>query len=75
MPIYEYFCSNCNLKFEKLKLMNQSSESSLCTSCGNSAERVLSRFCRSNKGAPSSVGVSACSACSSSNCSSCSVSG
>ena len=73
MPIYEYLCSSCKLKFELLRTMSQSSESALCPSCGSSAQRVLSTFAASSKSSEGefSLGGSSCSSCSSKTCNSC----
>jgi len=71
MPIYEYFCSSCKLKFELLRPMSQAGEVALCPSCGGGAQRVLSLFSRSSEGASASGGGSPCSSCTSSTCSSC----
>ncbi|UCC90142.1 MAG: zinc ribbon domain-containing protein [Dehalococcoidia bacterium] len=73
MPIYEYLCSNCKLKFELIRAMSQSSEGAPCPRCGSSAQRVLSLFSRSSEGSPASEGRSACSSCTSYTCSSCSL--
>ncbi|HEY55431.1 MAG TPA: zinc ribbon domain-containing protein [Dehalococcoidia bacterium] len=73
MPIYEYVCSNCKLKFELLKAMSQSDEGATCPSCGRSAKRVLSLFSKSSDGSPSSSGGNSCSTCASDSCSSCSL--
>jgi len=75
MPIYEYLCPKCGLKFEALRAMSQAGEDASCPHCGGSAGRVLSRFCRSSEGSPDSGGVSACSSCTATTCSSCSASG
>lgn len=71
MPIYEYICSNCKLKFELLRAMSQSGDSALCPGCGSSAQRALSLFSRSSEGSSASEISSACSTCTSDTCSSC----
>jgi putative FmdB family regulatory protein len=75
MPIYEYICSNCKLKFELLRAMSQSEEGALCPGCGSNAQRVLSSFSRSSEGSPASETGSACSSCSATSCDSCSIAG
>jgi putative FmdB family regulatory protein len=72
MPIYEYLCPKCGLKFELLRAMSQAGEDAPCPGCGQSAERVLSPFSRSSEGSPLSGGDS-CSSCSTTSCDSCSL--
>jgi putative FmdB family regulatory protein len=44
MPIYEYFCVNCNSKFEALRSMTQSDAPLACPRCADThAQRVISR--------------------------------
>ncbi|MFC2002652.1 FmdB family zinc ribbon protein [Chloroflexota bacterium] len=74
MPIYEYRCSNCNLKFELLRGLSEANEGAPCPRCHNSAERILSTFSAISKGesgVSSPVGGSSCSSCGSSSCGSC----
>lgn len=73
MPIYEYLCSNCKLKFELIRPMSQSGEGAPCPSCGSSAQRVLSLFSRRLEGTPASGGSSPCTTCSADTCSTCSL--
>lgn len=73
MPIYEYLCSRCGLKFEALKAMSQAREGAVCPGCGGNAERVLSRFCHTAEGSESTTGGSSCSSCTATSCSSCSL--
>ena len=44
MPIYEYVCSDCGLKFELLRPLSQANEGASCPHCHNSAKRVFSTF-------------------------------
>ncbi len=81
MPIYEYVCSDCNLKFEELRPYSRAEEDSPCPRCQKSARRKMSTFRSSVKksfGDYSAMaegmaqsGGSSCSGCSSSSCSSC----
>lgn len=75
VPIYEYSCSKCGLKFEVLRAMSQAGEDASCPRCGGSAERVLSLFSRSSEGSSASGVGSACTSCSATTCDSCSLSG
>ena len=44
MPIYEYRCDNCNLRFEKLRDINYASEPNTCPNCNQQSHRVASIF-------------------------------
>ncbi|MBM4433133.1 MAG: zinc ribbon domain-containing protein [Chloroflexi bacterium] len=74
MPIYEYVCTKCNLKFEELRPLCASADGASCPQCHNNAKRVLSTFrsvSKSESGISTPVGGSSCSSCSSASCSSC----
>ncbi|MFC1907920.1 zinc ribbon domain-containing protein [Chloroflexota bacterium] len=75
MPIYEYVCSSCGLKFELLRSLSQAGESVSCLRCHNSAEQVFSTFAsfsKSGSGLTTSLaGGSSCASCGSSNCDTC----
>ncbi len=76
MPIYEYTCTDCNLKFELIRPLSQATEAATCPKCEGSAERVLSTFaCFSadESGIPSAVGGSPCASCSSDSCDTCNI--
>ena len=75
MPIYEYVCSDCDIKFELLRPLSQVGEAASCPRCHNTAERKLSTFaCFSTdeSGLSSSIGGGSCAACSATSCNSCS---
>ncbi|MBF0171213.1 MAG: zinc ribbon domain-containing protein [Nitrospinae bacterium] len=43
MPIYEYVCSRCGAKFEKLTPLAEAHKTQPCEACGERAgERILS---------------------------------
>ena len=42
MPIYEYVCPKCNLKFELKRPINEAGEEAPCPHCHSSAKRVFS---------------------------------
>lgn len=42
MPIYEYVCPKCNLKFELRCSFSAASEEAPCPNCQSSAKRVFS---------------------------------
>jgi len=75
MPIYEYCCSECGLKFELLRPMSRVDEDALCPRCNNGAKRVLSTFAafaKDSGGESAPVGGgSGCATCSASSCDSC----
>jgi putative FmdB family regulatory protein len=75
MPIYEYVCSICNLKFELLRLISQASEGASCPRCQNNAKRVFSAFTSfstDESGLTTPIaGSNPCSSCSASSCDSC----
>lgn len=74
MPIYEYVCTDCKLKFELLRPFSQANEGAPCPRCQNTAERILSSFCSFSKdesGLTSSIGGSSCGSCSATSCNTC----
>lgn len=74
MPIYEYVCPTCEVKFELLRPLSQAKEAASCPQCHNSAERVLSTFAcftTDESGMSSVVGGSSCASCSASSCDTC----
>lgn len=78
MPIYEYVCSGCGLKFELLRPISKSDEGAICPNCHESAERILSAFAcfsKSNGGVSSPIAGagSSCSSCAASSCDTCDV--
>ena len=75
MPIYEFFCSTCNSKFELLCSLSQSDKDASCPRCHNVARRILSTFSafsHGDEGISSAIaGSSSCGACSAPSCASC----
>jgi putative FmdB family regulatory protein len=76
MPIYEYLCPECGLRFEKLRPLSQADKEVTCPGCGKPARRRPSTFAcfsTSNSGVPTRIAGngSSCSSCSSNNCSTC----
>ncbi len=51
MPLYEYYCNNCNHKFEKLQGMNAAGSD--CPVCEAPARRSISVFASVSKGGQS----------------------
>jgi len=77
MPIYEYVCSECNKKFEKMRPLSESDQPAECPECHKPAPRKMSTFAAfsaSLGGVPKAVpgaGGGSCSSCSSGDCSTC----
>ncbi len=44
MPLYEYYCIECDLKFDLLRKMSEAGKSAQCPSCRNKTNRVPSAF-------------------------------
>ncbi|MDP6102790.1 MAG: zinc ribbon domain-containing protein [Dehalococcoidia bacterium] len=44
MPIYEYACTTCRSRFERMRSMDTSQEPSPCPDCGSPSPRALSVF-------------------------------
>ncbi|NWF77086.1 MAG: zinc ribbon domain-containing protein [Chloroflexi bacterium] len=75
MPIYEYLCPECNLKFELLRPQSQANENASCPRCHNGAKRIFSSFAsftKSSEGTSTPIGGSSpCSTCSATSCATC----
>ena len=44
MPIYEYFCANCNAEYELVRPASKMDDPALCKACGEAGRRQLSGF-------------------------------
>ena len=44
MPIYEYYCADCNFDFEVMRSVSPSDDPANCEKCGKPAQRQLSNF-------------------------------
>jgi len=42
MPLYEYYCSTCELKFEALANLADHDKPAECPNCNNEAHRIIS---------------------------------
>ncbi|MBI4297462.1 MAG: zinc ribbon domain-containing protein [Chloroflexi bacterium] len=77
MPIYEYLCSQCQLRFELMRPMSRASEDAPCPQGHPDARRVpsaVAAFGRSEDGSPVSLGgENGCASCSATSCSTCGV--
>ncbi|MBN1913347.1 MAG: zinc ribbon domain-containing protein [Candidatus Omnitrophica bacterium] len=73
MPIYEFDCNKCGLKFDYL--MRSAFEKVACPKCqSRDLKRLISAFAFSSRDAKGNITSSSsnCSGCTSHNCSSCS---
>lgn len=71
MPLYEYFCDDCETKFETLRPMSKADDPIQCKNCESMhTSRALSMFAAhvNNGGTVSSVAGGGCSG---GNCGSC----
>jgi putative FmdB family regulatory protein len=74
MPLYEYRCTTCDSKFEKLLSMSAADRGVNCPDCGADARRLVSTFAAFKKGESgqvSSVGGGGCAGCAGGSCASC----
>ena len=44
MPVYEYVCTTCRNRFEKMRSMDTYQEGAPCPDCGSPSARALSMF-------------------------------
>ncbi|MBF8267393.1 MAG: hypothetical protein HW388_901 [Dehalococcoidia bacterium] len=77
MPIYEYVCSTCRNRFEKLRPMASVEEAASCPDCGSPAKKALSVFASFSRSAggemPAMAGGGECAYAASGQCACCSV--
>ena len=77
MPIYEYCCDDCEIKFDVLRSMSQADDPIACVQCeGMNTRRALSLFAVVSKGKGgerrSIAGTgSSCSSCAATSCATC----
>ena len=76
MPLYEYYCNDCKVTFERLQVMNGNVPVT-CIDCGTEAGKILSvvaafskieatskeQYCKSPIPSMSGCGLGACGAC------------
>lgn len=74
MPLYEYRCEACKIKFDLLRRFADADAPARCPQCGQDSKRALSRVVAlrgsGGEGAESADG-SSCAGCSSGNCAHC----
>jgi putative FmdB family regulatory protein len=77
MPLYEYYCDDCDCRFEVLRSFSQADEPVPCVECGGAhTRRALSRFSAVSKGGDGgessrSLTSSGCSGCAATSCATC----
>lgn len=77
MPLYEYYCDDCQCKFEVLRTFSRADDPVSCTECkGSHTQRAISVFSAVSKG--SEVGESSrsltgggCASCAATSCATC----
>jgi putative FmdB family regulatory protein len=77
MPLYEYYCADCEIKFEALRKMSQADAPIACVRCkGMNTSRAISLFSAVSKGSGESRSLgsnSGCASCSATSCATCGV--
>jgi len=78
MPLYEYYCTDCEIKFEALRRMSQADNPIACVRCkGINTSRAISLFSAVSKGNGGESrplgGNSGCASCSGASCATCGV--
>jgi putative FmdB family regulatory protein len=78
MPVYEYKCKGCEVRFEALRPMSQSDQPIDCPRCGSAGvERQISVFAAISRGEGGSSKMiassapSGCGSCAGGHCASC----
>lgn len=72
MPIYEFRCTKCGNKFDKLCQLNESGENISCPKChAPKPTRVMSGFSANIPGNLQGSRGDSCSGCTSRNCDAC----
>jgi len=76
MPLYEYLCDDCQMRFEALRAFSQADDLLPCPRCQSKrTKRVISSFAAfsktSEETASRSLGGSPCASCSADSCSTC----
>lgn len=72
MPVYEYKCKRCSIKFEKLISRDNRDNPGACPDCGcERSQRLMSTFAGHKSDGGSIGGGGGCGGCSSSSCAGC----
>jgi putative FmdB family regulatory protein len=77
MPLYEYYCEDCQETFEVLRSFSQADEPVLCDRCNSSrTRRAISLCCAVSKGGDGgessrSLSGGGCAGCAATSCATC----
>jgi len=72
MPIYEYTCQECGLRFDALRSMKDADSPIPCKACrSEQTRRAISVFFASSEGRPVAAASSGCGSCQGGSCASC----
>lgn len=76
MPLYEYHCVHCDIKFDLLRPFSRADTPAPCPDCqGEDTKRAISLFAAISKGSDGSTssvaGSGGCAQCASGGCASC----
>lgn len=75
MPLYEYSCPHCEIKFDKLRPFSQADAPIRCPECrGQDTRRLISNFAsfsKSSDGTSRAVGGGGCGGCAATSCAGC----
>ena len=76
VPLYEYLCARCDVKFDLLRSFSQADAPVVCPECrGDDAKRMISLFASFARGSDGSTrpvgGGGSCAGCAASNCAGC----
>ncbi len=44
MPVYEYYCANCQLEYEIIRTVSKMDDPAPCANCNENGQRQLSNF-------------------------------
>jgi len=72
MPLYEYYCSECNTKFDALRAMSKADDPIPCVKCESlHTSRVISLFAAFSNGTAVVGTGGGCATCGTHACSTC----
>jgi putative FmdB family regulatory protein len=76
MPLYEYVCPHCELKFEQLRPFSRANDPATCPECkGTDTKRAISNFASFSRNSDGSTeshgGGGGCAGCAAGHCGSC----
>lgn len=73
MPLYEYYCSQCDARFELLRPMSRRDEPATCPAGHRGGERVLSLFAAFSSGEGGQMASlgGGCGSCAGGHCAGC----